>query len=334
MNSENSEDRHRAKHWRREENAVVCTLCPHLCRIPEGKSGICRGRKNIGGELWAMNYGRTPTLSLDPIEKKPLYHFHPGSRILSLGPVGCNFKCDFCQNWTISQQDCPTSLVDPETLVSHAHRTNSIGISYTFTEPLIWFEFVMDCASAFKSEGLANVMVSNGYVNPEPLAELLPLIDAWNIDLKSIRPEFYRRIAKGRLEPVLNTIVEANKVALVEVTNLVVTGENDSEEDISDLVDWLTSVDKSIPLHFSRYHPDYQSRRPPTQRTTLEIAYRIGREKLDYVYVGNIFIDGTDATYCPGCGRAVIKRSHFSAASISLDGNKCAFCGNKIRIVI
>lgn len=323
-----------AEYWRREGNAVVCTLCPHLCRIAEGKVGICRGRKNIDGELWAMTYGRTPSLSLDPIEKKPLYHFFPGSRILSLGPVGCNFKCDFCQNWTISQVDCPTSKVDPESLVDHALRSGSIGISYTYTEPLIWFEFVRDCAAVFKEAGLKNVMVSNGFINPEPLAELLPLIDGWNIDLKSIRPEFYQEISKGRLEPVQNTIVEANKATLVEVTNLVIPGTNDSEQDLADLVTWVAGVDRTIPMHFSRYHPDYKSTRPPTPRSTLEQAYEIGNQHLDYVYVGNIFIRGTDSTYCPGCGKAVIERSGFGTAKISLDKNMCAFCGHTIRVVI
>lgn len=327
------EEKKKARYWRSEGNAVVCTLCPNMCRLSEGKIGICRGKQNIDGSLWAINYGKTPSLSLDPIEKKPLYHFHPGQPILSLGPVGCNFRCDFCQNWTISQSDCPTTSVDPESLVRLAIENGSIGISYTYTEPLVWFEFVYDCAGAFKEAGLLNVMVSNGYVNPEPLAELLPLIDAWNIDMKSIRPEFYKRLSGGRLEPVLNTITEVNRVALLELTNLIIPGENDSESDLRDLVTWISELDRSIPLHFSRYHPAYKSKRPATPRSTLELAYRIGREQLDYVYVGNIFIEGTESTCCPGCGEVVIERSGFHAMKINLDGNRCKSCGSSLRIV-
>ncbi len=325
--------KHKARHWRRDGEAIVCTLCPHFCRLAEGQVGICRGRRHADGELWALNYGRAPSLSLDPVEKKPLFHFHPGAAILSLGPVGCNFQCDFCQNWTVSQKDCPTSSFDPNSLVDYARRSGAIGISYTYTEPLIWFEFVFDCSVAFREAGLKTAMVSNGFVNPEPLGELLPLIDAWNIDLKSIRPDFYRRISKGRLEPVLATIERANEATLVELTNLIVTGENDSDEDLRDLVGWVAGIDRSIPLHFSRYHPDYRSSRPPTPQSTLERAYEIGREQLDYVYVGNIFIRGTETTWCPGCGTAVVERAGFGLSRAALEGNRCAACGRELNII-
>ena len=326
--------RHPARHWRRDGDKIVCTLCPHLCRLGEGKTGICRGRLASGGELWAENYGLAPSLALDPVEKKPLYHFKPGSAVLSLGPVGCNLRCDFCQNWQISQQDFRTREVRIEDLVRQAHEYGATGIAYTYTEPLIWFEFVMDCAAAFREAGLCNIMVSNGFVNPEPLAELLPLIDAWNIDLKSIRPEFYKRIAGGRLEPVLATIQEADKVALVELTNLIVPGENDSESDIRDLVAWVAEADRTIPLHFSRYHPSYQSDRPPTSASTLKRAYEIARQSLDYVYLGNISISGADTTWCPSCGQAVIERTGFGIDRMQLDGNRCGACGYKLRIVV
>ncbi|HUX08597.1 MAG TPA: AmmeMemoRadiSam system radical SAM enzyme [Acidobacteriota bacterium] len=326
-------ERHPARYQRREGDLIICALCPHMCRLSEGERGICRGRMVIDGELIAVNYGLTPSLSIDPIEKKPLYHFHPGQPILSLGPAGCNFRCEFCQNWQISQTDFPTHEVDPQSLLSYAREGGAIGISYTYTEPLIWFEFIYDCASAFREAGFKNVMVSNGYVNPEPLAELLPLIDAWNIDLKSIRPEFYRRLSGGTLEPVLKTIEAVNRVALVELTNLVIPGENDSEEDLRDLVAWVADLDRSIPLHFSRYHPDYKSSHPPTPASTLEAAYRIGRERLDYVYVGNIFIRGTDTTWCPNCGKAVIERSGFGIRAIQLEVDRCAHCGHQCRIV-
>jgi pyruvate formate lyase activating enzyme len=324
---------HPARYWRREGDKIVCTLCPHMCHLSEGKRGICRGRMVVDDELIAVNYGLTPSLSIDPIEKKPLYHFHPGSVILSLGPLGCNFRCEFCQNWQISQKDFPTRSVDPESLVRYAEEGGAIGISYTYTEPLIWFEFVYDCAQVFHEAGLKNVMVSNGYINPEPLAELLPLIDAWNIDLKSIDPEFYKRLTGGRLEPVLETIKATNEAALVELTNLVIPGENDSEKDLVGLVDWVAGLDRTIPLHFSRYHPDYKCNRPPTPASTLELAYRLGREKLDYVYVGNIFITGTDTTWCPQCGQAVIERSGFGLRSIRLDDDRCAHCGYRCRII-
>jgi pyruvate formate lyase activating enzyme len=325
--------KHRARFQRREGDKIVCTLCPHMCRLSEGKRGICRGRMVVDDELIAVNYGLTPSLSVDPVEKKPLYHFHPGASILSLGPAGCNFRCEFCQNWEISQTDFPTRRVDPAMLLRYAREAGAIGISYTYTEPLIWFEFVYDCAKAFHEAGMKNAMVSNGYVNPEPLAELLPLIDAWNIDLKSIRPEFYKRLTGGSLEPVLKTIAAANGSALVELTNLVIPGENDSEEELRELVGWVADLDRTIPLHFSRYHPDYKCSRPPTPAATLELAYRLARERLDYVYVGNIFIAGTDTTHCPNCGKAVIERSGFGMRSINLNGDRCAFCDSRCRIV-
>jgi len=254
-----------AKYWvKKEEGVVQCLLCPHQCTIKPGKEGICKNKKNIEGELYAHRYGEVSAIALDPIEKKPLYHFYPGSQILSIGTVGCNFQCKFCQNYHLVEATVPTEEVEIEELISSAKRHRSVGIAYTYNEPFISFEFVLDCAVRAREAGLKNVLVTNGYYNPEPFEELLPYIDAMNIDLKSLQDDFYRRLCGGRLEPVLKTIERAHQDCLVELTNLLVTDENDSDEDIQKLVDWIASLDPEIPLHFSRYHPMYKFTNPPT----------------------------------------------------------------------
>jgi pyruvate formate lyase activating enzyme len=323
-----------AAHWHPEAGAVRCGLCPHRCLIADGKRGICRVRENRGGTLFALTYGRVAAVQLDPIEKKPLFHFHPGTQILSVGSVGCNFRCGFCQNWHLVVGEASLSPVGIPELVRNAGESGAVGIAYTYNEPLIGFEFVWDCAREFRKAGMANVLVTNGYVSPEPLAELLPMMDAMNIDLKSMDSEFYRKSCGGDLAPVLDTIRAASQRVHVEITTLLVTGENDSDEAIRKVVDFVAGTDPEIPLHFSRYFPQHRFTAPPTPPARLEAAYRIGREKLAYVYVGNYHLAGSEDTRCPRCGATAVRRLGYRASVVGLTGDRCASCAATLRFVI
>lgn len=272
------------------DGKVHCLLCPQSCRIDDGKVGFCRVRKNIKGKLYSLIYGQITSLALDPIEKKPLYHFHPGKYILSIGTKGCNLACPFCQNWTISQDDSvATESITSQELIKKAKELNSFGIAYTYNEPFIWYEFVLDTAMLAKKEGLENVLVTNGFVNLEPLEKILPLIDAMNIDLKSIEDDFYRKVCRGRLNPVLETIKRAHKSCHIELTNLIIPTLNDSEDNFRRLVDWIyDNLGGEVPLHFSRYFPCYKCDIPSTDINTLKLAEKIAKKKLKYVYLGNV----------------------------------------------
>ena len=325
-----------AKYWEKlDGKKVKCTLCPHSCVIPEGGKGICNIRENIDGELIAAGYGRTTSLAMDPIEKKPLFHFKPGSLILSVAPNGCNLKCRWCQNWQISQEAVPTRFIDPELLVDIAIRENSVGIAFTYTEPLIWFEYIIDVAKVGKPKGLSMVAVTNGYINPESLNELLNYIDAMNIDLKAMDDEVYRKLIGGRLEPVLNTVrTSANRI-LIEVTNLLIPGVNDSDDQIKRLVDFIADVDPKIPVHFSRYFPAWKFNAPPTPVKTLLRAREIASEKLEYVYLGNVYIPDAEDTFCPYCGNKLVSRSGFYAKTVGItEDGKCSKCGKDVDIVL
>lgn len=269
---------------------VHCRLCPHECIIADGKRGVCGVRANRGGRLYSEIYGEITSVALDPIEKKPLYRYHPGEFILSIATKGCNFHCGFCQNWQISQGiDAPAQSATPEEIVEKTKSMHSFGIAYTYNEPFIWYEFVRDTAILAKENGLENVLVTNGYVNEKPLIELLPYINAMNIDLKSIEPEFYRKICRGELEPVLRTIELSRKSCHVELTCLIIPTLNDDEKSIEKLVTWVSEhAGSDTPLHISRYFPCYQFKIPPTPASTLKTAERIARRKLKYVYLGNV----------------------------------------------
>ena len=318
-----------------EDNRVECLLCPQHCKLAEGKTGLCMGRRNEGGTLFAINYGEAASVAMDPIEKKPLYHFLPGTQILSTGPNGCNLNCEFCQNWEISQTKIRTRHVSPEALVQQAQKGDSVGIAYTYTEPLIWYEYLMDCAKLCKERGLVNVLVTNGFINPEPLEELLPLVDAMNIDVKSMDDDFYRKICKGKLGDVLRTVERAKKSCHVEVTNLVIPTLNDSDDDFSRLVDWVSeALGTDTPVHFSRYSPRYKMQLPPTSRESLERAYRIATEKLHYVFVGNIAIEGTNNTVCPQCKTILIRREWYFTSIAGIKDGQCGSCGRPVDAVL
>lgn len=274
-------------------DSVQCLLCPKLCKIKEGKSGFCGARENIENKLFSNIYSRVSSLGMDPIEKKPLYHFYPGSLILSLGTTGCNFACPFCQNWQISQErNVPTHEMSPSEAVEKALERSSIGIAYTYSEPMIWYEYVMDTAKLAKEKGLKNVLVTNGYINENPLKELLPFIDAMNIDLKAFDEKFYKEICKGDLGTVLKTIKISSTSCHIEITNLVIPGFNDTTKYFENLVNWIVeNIGVDIPLHFSRYFPHYKMKTSSiTPIETLEQACEIAKRKLRYVYLGNIMI--------------------------------------------
>lgn len=282
-----------AKYYEKDsEKTVKCLLCPNECRIGEGKSGRCYARKNIGGELAAEGYGKITSIALDPIEKKPLAMFYPGSNILSIGFYGCNFTCRFCQNYHISQCEADYREFTPQQIVDlalDAKRAGNIGIAYTYNEPLTAFEFVYDCAKLAKEAGLKNIIVTNGYINREPMAELLPYIDAMNIDLKAFTDKFYRELCGGSVEPVKQTIALCAKSCHVEVTTLLIPGFNDSDEEIEAIASFLAHISSNIPLHLTRHHPDYKfQEQAPIRRERLFDLVDIARRYLKYVFAGNV----------------------------------------------
>lgn len=320
---------------KREDGKIKCELCPVGCVIAEGKIGVCMGRQNKDGVLYAINYGNVVSIAIDPIEKKPLYHFYPGTTILSTGPNGCNLRCGHCQNWTISQIKSPTEYVSPESMVDLALKHNSVGIAYTYTEPVIWYEYIADTAKMAKEKNLKNVLVTNGYICEKPLIELLSLIDGMNVDVKSMEEDFYRKVCKGKVRPVLRTVELAVKNEIdVEITNLIMPTLNDSEEQINKLVDWVAELRDRIPVHFSRYFPHYKTNFPPTPISTLKKAYNIAKKKLKHVYVGNAYIEGTSNTYCPACSNILISREGYHTGITGIKDRKCSSCGAGVDLVL
>ena len=323
-----------ARYYEKRDNGKVqCRLCPHECSIADGKSGFCGVRINSGGILAAATYGRVVAVHIDPIEKKPLYHFCPGSDILSVGSVGCTLRCNFCQNVELVLADRPGSYMSPNELAANAGRYGSIGIAYTYNEPMMWFEYVMDTGKRIRDAGLKNVLVTNGYINPEPLEELLTVTDAMNIDLKSMENDFYKTLCKGTVEPVLHTIERASRSCHVEVTNLLVTNQNDSPALIRKFVDFVYSVNPNMPVHFSRYFPHHKMAEPPTPTPVLREAFRIAREKLTYVYVGNVMLEEGNETKCQ-CGATLVKRRGYSVVTSGIENGHCRECGKKVDLIV
>ncbi len=320
-----------AKYYLSKENKKVkCLLCPHYCLLsPEG-TGLCRTRKNVDGVLHTLNYGKTVSVSLDPIEKKPLYHYYPGSDILSIGSNSCNLKCDFCQNYYISQMATKTADLSPDNLLKLCLNHKVGYVAYTYTEPLTWFEYVLDSARLLLEKEIKSVLVTNGYINREPLEELLPSIDAMNIDLKGMSDDFYRQLCSGTLQPVLETIKTAYPKCHIEITNLLIPGENDSDEMIRELVDFIADIGSEIPLHFSKYFPHYKRHTQATTHKTLENAYQIAKEKLDHVYLGNVITEKNSNTYCPQCNSLLIVRKNFNTFTHDLQDNRCSNCSKVI----
>lgn len=319
------------EYYHSENGKLVCDICPHHCQVTEDKIGICRQRRKVGDKLVAVNYAEVASIALDPIEKKPLYHFRPGSVILSVGANGCNLQCLFCQNCEISQGDVPTRHLSVDELIKTAGLRGSIGVAFTYSEPLMWYEYVLDCAQELHKRGYAVVLVTNGYIEETPLRRLLPLVDAMNIDLKSPGDEFYRKMCKARIEPVQRTIRLAHHAGVhIEIAHLVVTGWNDRDESIMELSRWLALVDPEIPLHLSRYFPHYKYDEPPTSEAFLRRALQIARQELKFVYLGNVAADNGSDTHCPDCGALIVERFGYRVKVVGLEEGSCASCKRKL----
>ncbi len=325
-----------------EGGRVRCTLCPVRCVINEGKRGSCRVRVNVGGRLYTLNYGKVTSIALDPIEKKPLFHFWPGSCALSVGTFGCNMHCKHCQNWEISQADESFPYVrdvTPELLIGMAREKGCDIIAYTYNEPVIWYEFVRETAELARKAGLKNVLVTNGYINEESFRRLAPFIDAMNIDIKAWNDDFYRRIARvpdGRASRRTASIAKKEFGIHVELTYLIIPTVNDDPAEIEGFLDWLIrELGRETPVHFSRFFPNYEMvDLPPTPLRTLEAAYRIAKERgLQHVYVGNVPGHEGENTYCPKCGKPVIVRRGFEVIEHHVKEGRCGYCGGEIPIV-
>jgi pyruvate formate lyase activating enzyme len=323
---------------RMDEDKVQCSLCSHYCLISPGKRGICAVRENREGILYSLVYDRVIARNVDPIEKKPLFHFLPGSFSYSIATPGCNFRCKHCQNADISQ--LPQELggaflgeeIAPSMIVESARRHRCSSISYTYTEPTIYFELAYDTARFAHDAGLKNVFVTNGYITPEALQVMRPYLDAANIDLKGFRDDFYRKVCGARLQPVLDAIKLYKEYGIwIEITTLVIPGHNDSDEDLRGIARFIKSVGADVPWHVSRFHPTYKLLdQPITPRETLARARQIGfDEGLRYVYEGNIPGEGED-TFCPNCEQVVLERVGFSVKATAMDSGKCGKCGTKI----
>ncbi|HOK71930.1 MAG TPA: AmmeMemoRadiSam system radical SAM enzyme [Bacillota bacterium] len=322
-------------HARVEDSLGICELCPRRCKLQEGATGACRVRTMIGGRIIPKNYGAITSMAIDPIEKKPLYHFMPGSGVLSVGTFGCNLSCRYCQNWEISQRHAESRFFTPDQLADLAEsmREQSVGVAYTYSEPFVWYEFVYDCAKLVHEIGLSNILVTNGYINPEPLAGILPYVDAINVDLKGYDDEYYRKVCGGTLAPVISTIRAVYESGChLELTTLVVPGYNDSPEEMEQLASWVASLSPEIPLHISRYFPSYRMNEPPTPMATMEKCVEVAKRRLNYVYVGNASIPGGSDTVCPNCGELLIERRGFACVTVRLEGVSCPKCGHKIPV--
>ncbi|MFA6281440.1 MAG: AmmeMemoRadiSam system radical SAM enzyme [Candidatus Omnitrophota bacterium] len=321
------------------DTSVDCFLCSHHCHVKDGSYGICAVRLNREGVLYSLNYGKVVALNIDPIEKKPLYHFLPGSKSYSIACVGCNFQCGFCQNWQISQGKIAKEMslfeyrLSPQRIVEEAISNGCPSISYTYTEPTIYFEFARDTAKLAKEKGLRNVFVTNGYMSKESLAEIKPYLDAANVDLKSFREDFYKKICKASLRPVLDNIVLMKKLNIwLEITTLIIPGQNDSKEELTDIVEFIAKLDKNIPWHISAFHPEFEfNELPPTPVKTLDFAFNLAKEKgIKYVYLGNVSCDNKENTFCPACGKILIKRKGFVIGDNVIKENKCPYCLEEI----
>jgi pyruvate formate lyase activating enzyme len=316
---------------------VKCLLCAQGCVLKSGERGKCRARMNVNGELRSLVYGRPVTVHVDPIEKKPFYHFLPGSDAFSFATAGCPLRCKFCQNWEISQsrpEDFDVPFVPPAEMVAAASSKRSPIMAFTYNEPTVFMEYLADTAVIAKKQKLRSVMISCGFMNSEPLAEMCRLLDAIKIDLKGYNPDFYRNVCGAELQPVLNSIRQIAKSGVhLEIVNLVVPTLNDSEKMLRGLVEWIAGeIGPEVPIHFTRFHPDYQLLNlPPTPVATLERFRNIAISKgLHYAYVGNVPNHPGNHTYCPRCGKAVIERNSIFVTALSMEGGSCKFCGKAI----
>jgi len=323
-----------------QENEVICGLCNHHCHIKNEKRGLCGVRENHDGKLYSLVYGRLIAEHVDPIEKKPLFHFLPGSKAYSISTVGCNFRCLHCQNYDISQYphlhngEISGKKRSAESVVEDALRQNCASVCYTYVEPTVFYEFAYDCSILAHKRQVKNVFVSNGYMSPEVTHQLATVLDGINIDIKGFTDDFYKKVCKARLQPVLDNVQLMHKLGVwVEVTTLIIPGLNDSKEELRDVARFIKGVDPAIPWHVTAFYPTYKMLdREPTPAATLRRAREIGLEEgLRFVYEGNIPGEGGENSYCPACGEELINRFGFSIQSNSLDKGLCNKCGKAIE---
>ncbi|MBN2499476.1 MAG: AmmeMemoRadiSam system radical SAM enzyme [Anaerolineales bacterium] len=321
-----------------EDQRVRCNLCAHRCIIGEGKFGVCKVRRNEGGKLITWVYGRAISQHVDPVEKKPLYHFYPDSTAFSVATPGCNFQCDWCQNADIAQMPRERGYilgdtVAPETVVANAKRSGSRSIAYTYTEPTIFYEYAYDCSRLAHKEDIANIYVTNGYMTPEMLEHYTPYLDAANVDLKAFRKQTYQHYIGATLQPVLDSLIKMKQLGIwVEVTTLVVPGVNDDPEELRDIAKFImTELDSATPWHLSRFHPTYKmSENTPTSVPALRAAKEIGLEAgMKFVYLGNTAEDSS--TYCPQCNELLIQRTGYYTTRRGMENGKCRACGTEIE---
>jgi pyruvate formate lyase activating enzyme len=320
------------------EQKVSCFLCHHNCEIAPSKFGVCGVRQNRGGKLFTLVYGDAIAAHVDPIEKKPLYHFFPGTTSFSIATIGCNFRCPFCQNWQISQaskrKDSRSAGGEllPQEVVHAAKKYGCQSISYTYTEPTIFFEYAYDTAKLAKKDGLANIFVTNGYMSREALEAIKPYLDACNVDLKAFSENFYKEMCGAHLQPVLDSIRQMKDMDIwVEITTLIIPGQNDSGEELTQIARFISEVDPNIPWHISRFHPDYKyTDASATPLDSLRLAYTIGKkEGLHYIYIGNV-IGESEGTVCPECHQTLIRRQGFYISDNKIRDARCPFCSHLI----
>lgn len=331
---------HLANWWQSLENGkILCTLCPRYCTIGEGQAGFCFIRQNINNKLYSIGYGRPTGFAIDPIEKKPLNHFLPGTEILSFGTAGCNLGCKFCQNWSISKAkiDNTNSLyATPENVILLAKKYNVPSIAFTYNDPIIFGEYVIDVSKLAKEEGIKSVMVTNGYIDKEARKDVFKFIDAANVDLKAFTENFYHKLTFSHLQPVLDTLfwlVKETNVWL-EITTLLIPNENDSEDEIKKMCDWITqNLGEEIPLHFTAFHPDFKmNNKQRTPLETLQRARKIAIQSgIKFCYLGNVWDEIGHTTFCPSCNKPIIKRSWHEVIEYHLIDGHCKFCNEKIN---
>lgn len=330
---------HTAKWWElQSDGKILCTLCPRYCKIGEGQAGFCYIRQNISGQLVSLGYGRPTGFAIDPIEKKPLNHFLPGTNILSFGTAGCNLGCKFCQNWSMSKarlDELQALEASAEQVVQLAKDRDVPSIAFTYNDPIIFGEYVIDISRLARKEGIKTVMVTNGYIDPHARPEVFKYIDAANVDIKAFTDKFYHELTGAHLQPILDTLEWLKKETdvWVELTTLLIPGENDSDAEIQKMCEWiLTHLGESVPLHFTAFHPSFKMlSHPPTPTETLLKARKIAlRTGIQYCYVGNVHHHEAQTTYCPNCQTALIERDWHSINNTLLQNGKCASCGSEI----
>jgi pyruvate formate lyase activating enzyme len=327
-----------ARHYKKLGDGIIeCRLCPRKCQVSDLERGYCGVRENIGGEYFTLVHSKVCSANIDPIEKKPFFHFLPGTTAFSIATAGCNMNCKFCQNWSISQfrpEDVNHFDLTPEECASVASNNGSASIAYTYSEPIIFYEYMCDCAVEGRKIGVRSVVVTAGYIEKEPLLELIPLVDAIKIDLKAYTESYYHDICNSELKPVLDTLVTIKSTGIwMEIVYLMLPGLNDSKEEIIGLCDWLmANLGPDVPIHFTRFHPAYLMQNlPSTPIESLEQAYDIAKEKgLHYPYIGNVYGHQAENTYCHNCGKLLIRRRGFQTTVENLKNGKCAFCKTDI----